>query len=114
MAIAQGPLSVELTGFGGQIELHLIGELDIASAPLLLEYLQEAYESGVPELTLDATALEFVDSVGLSLLVGAHKRSASEGNVLLLRGVGPQLSRLLSINGLSSYFDEVDDPRAPS
>ena len=62
-------------GFAVQIEgddpLRIVvrGELDVATAPQLREGLQAAAERRPQEMVLDASGLDFIDSVGIGLLV---------------------------------------------
>jgi anti-sigma B factor antagonist len=69
------------------IILTLYGDLDLGSSRLLEGELESA-ESAVEEhLLIDLSGLAFMDSVGLTVLVGAQHRSLENGHHLsLLRG----------------------------
>jgi anti-sigma B factor antagonist len=86
------------------LEIMPQGDLDVATAPHLLETLQAVFAKGPTDTVLDASRLDFVDSAGLSLLVTLHKRSEVEGKRLVIRSPGPQLSRLLELTALTGYF----------
>jgi anti-anti-sigma factor len=68
----------------------LTGELDLASANLLHERLEQV-ESENPELlVLDPRRLGFMDSSGLREVIGAVRRGREEGRkVALVRAHGP-------------------------
>ncbi|GGS73510.1 anti-sigma factor antagonist [Planobispora rosea] len=82
------------------------GELDIGSAPILREQLGRVWElPDVAVLIVDLADLTFCDSVGLSELVRALKRSEAGGTRLILTGVGDLMTRVLTITGLRKVFE---------
>ncbi len=54
--------------------LSITGDLDIVGAPELRKAVIQAVADGVRRLILDLSDLDFVDSVGLGVVVGALKR----------------------------------------
>lgn len=99
-------LSIDLkTEDGGETLLFkLRGSLDLATAPTVRAALSEAAEKGSQHLIVDLTQLEFLDSTGLGVLIGAHRRAAEHGgSVRLVVSDGP-ISRLLNITGLIAVF----------
>jgi anti-sigma B factor antagonist len=68
------PLAVERTSIEG-VELLLVGgELDIATAPRLLNALNGAVQEALRSLVVDISQVDFMDSTGLALLINAHRR----------------------------------------
>jgi anti-sigma B factor antagonist len=68
------PLAVERTSRDG-VELLLVeGEVDIATAPRLLAVLNQAVQDALQSLVIDLSAVGFMDSTGLALLINAHRR----------------------------------------
>src|SRR5262249_5121138 len=57
-----------------------------------------------PSLVLDLSAVEFVPSMALSLLVKTHKDRLQAGGKLVLVGIRPQVLELLKITGLDRYW----------
>ena len=57
--------------------LAVSGELDHTTAPLLDAQLREIICARCPDVTIDVSALEFCDSAGLSVFIGASRRPAS-------------------------------------
>lgn len=99
-------LSIDLkTENGGEtLVFKLRGSLDLATAPTVRAALAEATEKGGHHLIVDLTALEFLDSTGLGVLIGAHRRAAEHGGSFrLVVSEGP-ISRLLNITGLIAVF----------
>src|SRR5690348_7477709 len=74
-------LSIDLkTEDGGEtLVFKLRGSLDLATAPTVRAALAEATEKGGHHLIVDLTQLEFLDSTGLGVLIGAHRRAAERG-----------------------------------
>jgi anti-sigma B factor antagonist len=70
------PLAVERTSLDGVEMLFVEGELDIASAPRLLNALNRAVPEALRSLVVDLSAVDFMDSTGLALLINAHRRLA--------------------------------------
>jgi anti-anti-sigma factor len=69
-------LTMERTS-NGQVELlEVTGEIDIASASRLISGLNEAVGDCDKPVVVDLTAVEFMDSTGLALLLNAHRRLA--------------------------------------
>jgi anti-sigma B factor antagonist len=67
--------------------IALTGELDIDGAQRVRDELRRAEASDALEIVLDLSALRFIDSSGIHLIVEADARSRSNGNRLrLIRG----------------------------
>lgn len=78
------------------------GELDLDSAPMLRAVLDDAVDRGGSRIVVDAAALRFCDSVGLSVLLTTHFTCAARGGFLRLAGPSDQLLHLLSVVGLAA------------
>ena len=73
---------VHLRG-GTSPTLVLVGDVDLAAAPELRRALRSvAAESA---MTVDLTAVTFIDSVGVGLLLGGARRSRDAGGELTVR-----------------------------
>jgi anti-sigma B factor antagonist len=99
-------LSIDLkTEDGGDTLLFkLRGSLDLATAPTVRAALSDATEKGRSHLIVDLTHLEFLDSTGLGVLIGAHRRAAERGGSFRLVIGDGQIARLLNITGLIGVF----------
>ena len=58
--------------------LRINGELDLGTVPVLARHLDEQLENKPTTLTLDLSALTFMDSSGLRLLIELNERAARE------------------------------------
>lgn len=100
---------------GDTLVFRLRGSLDLATAPTVRAALTDATEDGSHHIIVDLTQLEFLDSTGLGVLIGAHRRAAERnGSLRLIVHDGP-ISRLLQITGLIAVFavyHSLEDARA--
>jgi anti-sigma B factor antagonist len=98
-------LSIDLrTEEGGALLFKLRGSLDLATAPTVRAALTEAADAGPHDLIVDLTQLEFLDSTGLGVLIGAHRRAAEHGGSFRLIIGDGAIARLLNITGLIGVF----------
>jgi anti-sigma B factor antagonist len=94
-------------GFGAAISLEegctvvaVRGELDLATAPTLEEYLVGALRQGGRRVVLDLEDLEFMDAAGLRVIVAAARRLRTDRGELLLRAPSQMTRKLLEITRL--------------
>jgi anti-anti-sigma factor len=109
------PFSIELDERGERIVVTPRGELDMASAPELEQALLPRIEEG-GWVVLDLRTLDFIDSSGLRVVVGAH-RSAEDrgGRFTCVRGEpGTTVHRIVEIAGIDGVIEMVDDPDQPA
>lgn len=87
------------------------GEIDLSSVNLLREAVTKAIQAGVRTLTIDLAGVTYIDSSGLGLLVGAHKRMTAAGGTLTVRCFEQRLLRLFNLTGLDRVLTiRPDDP----
>lgn len=75
------------------------GELDAATAPELRERLHSLLDAGCAWLLLDLRQLEYIDSEGLGLLIGAARRACETGGDLALICDRPNVLRVFDVSG---------------
>lgn len=92
--------SAEVSGPPSAPVVRLVGDLDLASADLLLAAVDEALADGAPSLVLDCAKLEFVDPAGLSALVRAAHRAPG----LVLDHPPPLLLRVRELLNLTDVL----------
>ena len=69
-------LTMERTSDGQFELLEVTGEIDIASASRLISGLNDAVGDCDKPVVVDLSAVDFMDSTGLALLLNAHRRLA--------------------------------------
>ena len=105
------PFAIDVDERDGRIDVTPRGELDMASAPELEQTLVPWLQEGAWVL-LDLRSLDFIDSSGLRVVVGAH-RAAEErgGRFTCVRGQpGTTVNRIVEIAGIDGVIEMVDDP----
>jgi anti-sigma B factor antagonist len=76
------------------------GEIDMETASQLERVLDEVVAKGALLVTLDLEGVDFLDSSGLRVILGAsHKLTAQEGQ-LLIEGASSAVERVLEITGM--------------
>lgn len=88
------------------------GELDLGSVELLRAALQGPDGTG-DRVVLDLRGLTFIDSSGLSLIVGEQQRAQAESFAFAVAvGGATEVQRLFDLAGLRETLMLVDDPDA--
>ncbi|MYS23542.1 anti-anti-sigma factor [Streptomyces sp. DvalAA-14] len=90
----------------------IVGDLDYDSAAELLEEVEAglAAHPGTRDLRLDCGRLGDCDSMGISVLLTVHRRTAAAGVRLHLDERPPVLERLLDLTGIAEFL--TADPAA--
>ena len=79
--------------------LALSGTLDLSTEGRARAALEPHLHPGAA-VTLDLRALEFMDSTGLNLIIGALSTLGEDGR-LTLRGAGGIVAKVLAVSGLT-------------
>src|SRR5207249_7933932 len=106
----RGRLRVGHTGFSltaAQLDGHgqlvtVTGDVDIATAPQLAEYLVGFTDGPV---TVDLSQVSFLDSSGMHALLAAHRQLERRDSRLTIRGATPIARRVLQISGLDQLLN---------
>jgi anti-sigma B factor antagonist len=104
-------LSLSTRTIADHTVLEVAGEVDVYTAPRLRERLIELVEGGARSVIVDLTQVEFLDSTGLGVLVGALKRLRAAGGSLGLVCGQERLLKIFRITALDrvfSLYDTVD------
>jgi anti-anti-sigma factor len=95
------------------VRVAVSGELDLSSALTFEEELRRIESrSEVPLLVLDLTALKFMDSTGLRLILSAHARAINCGRKLAIVQGGEVVRRIFRLTGVLERLNFVDDVTA--
>lgn len=107
---AQEHLRVDLRQGQDRIVLQLVGELDLASSPVLEHALEGSDVAAAPLLVLDLDELKFVDSTGLRIILLAHEGARARGQEFAITSGSPQVQRLLSITSVAEHMRVIASP----
>ena len=75
-------MTIEKTMTGTTAAMKIVGRLDTTTAPEL-EATIDSCAAGIKELVLDCSALEYISSAGLRVILKAQKLMNAQGNMKL-------------------------------
>lgn len=81
------------------------GELDIATAPELVDLLERLRRHG-HAVTLDLAEVTFMDSTGLTTIMDAHTQAIEDGWSFSVSRASPTVRRVFDLAGVGRILDE--------
>lgn len=97
-------LGLDVSERNGWGVLAVTGEVDVATAPRLREKLIDLVNQGQHRIVVDLSGVEFLDSTGLGVLVGALKRVRTHDGQLALVCTESRILKVFEITGLTKVF----------
>lgn len=97
------------TELGAWCLVAVTGELDLANAPRLRQEVHRLTAGGHARLVLDLSGVEFIDSAGLGVVVGALKRVRTQGGALRVVTPPAHVRRVLDLTRLDRILDLYPD-----
>lgn len=104
-------LGLDVRKVGDHSVVDVKGEIDVYTAPKLREKLIELVSEGSYNLVVNLEGVDFLDSTGLGVLVGALKRVKAHDGGLALVCTEEKILKIFKITGLTKVFpihDSVD------
>lgn len=98
----------------GSVVVSLAGELDLYNANAVRDALLDCCAESPARLIVDLSAVRFIDSTALGVLIEARTRMPNRRG-FLLAAPGLETRRALEISGLDRYFsvhESLDEARA--
>ncbi|ALG09020.1 STAS domain-containing protein [Kibdelosporangium phytohabitans] len=103
------PLRVDRRVQGPAVVLHVAGEIDMSTAPMLAEECDQAIDSSTDRVVVDLTDVTFFGSAGLAVLLDARQRGEQAGvQIRLVAGNRPVL-RSIEIAGVQDMLPVYPD-----
>lgn len=103
-----GALAIELERDGNTVMVSLRGEADLATAASLEDQLKQALGCGADRVIVDLSALYFIDSTSLRVLLKAALASEEDSaRLYFLRG-RTQVERILRVSGVKQRLRFLD------
>ncbi len=84
--------------------LRVAGELDVVGAPELRDHVMTAVRDGHHRLVMDLTGVDFIDSFGLGVVIGALKRVRLLDGDLRMVVPEPRTRRVFELCDLDRVF----------
>jgi anti-sigma B factor antagonist len=89
----------------GVAVIALGGEVDVYTSPRLKQEMVDLLNKGITRLVIDLSAVEYLDSTGLGVLIGGLKRAREREGDLRLICDNLRILRIFEITGLTKIFD---------
>lgn len=87
-----------------QMILKVKGRLDTTTAPQLEQATGEKL-AGLQKLVLDFSALEYISSAGLRVLLAAHKAMKKQEGAMVVTGANEEVQEVFTITGFSDILN---------
>ncbi len=102
--------SFDLIVHPNYLQINLVGSLlDKQQATTLMENIEYAIEEGNHFLLLDFSALEYLNSSGLAVVLGVLTRARKAGGDVAISGTNSKLNKLLVMTRLDQVFAKVNN-----
>jgi len=88
----------------GVWEFRLAGEIDVSNAHLFKQQLEAAQAEKRQDITIDLSELDYIDSTGLGVIIGAYGSVKKEGLVVKVQNPKDNVKKLLNISGLDKIL----------
>ena len=98
-------LEIHRSEKGKNVFLDLIGELDMAGAPVLRQSIVQEVAKGNIFIVIDFSGVHFIDSSGLGSIIGGLRRVRSNQGDLFLIGVDVELKKIFRLCELDKIFN---------
>jgi anti-sigma B factor antagonist len=105
-------LGIDVRRVDSHAVVDVKGEIDVYTAPKLRENLIELVSEGSYNVVVNLEGVDFLDSTGLGVLVGALKRVRAHDGTLSLVCTQDKILKIFKITGLTKVFeihDSVDE-----
>jgi anti-sigma B factor antagonist len=97
-------LGLDVSKVGSHAVVDVKGEIDVYTAPKLREKLIELVSEGSYDVVVNLEGVDFLDSTGLGVLVGALKRVKAHDGSLSLVCTQDKILKIFKITGLTKVF----------
>jgi anti-sigma B factor antagonist len=84
--------------------VYVGGEVDLATCPQLRGVLAQLVDQGVYHLVVDLEQVSFLDSSGVGVLLGVHRRIREHGGSLRLAAPSARVRRVLELIGVTTVL----------
>lgn len=86
------------------VSIKVRGDVDLSTTPRLRRAFLDIDTAGHHQLEVDLSGVEFLDSAGIGVLIGALRRARRGGGNLVVTALSPQVAQLLAELDLHPVF----------
>jgi len=104
-AIGGTGASFSATSHEGMPVLAVAGQVDVRSAAGMRRHLLKLLDAGHTNVVVDMTGVDFMDSSGLNVLVGAVRAVRPAGGSIRVVATSRQLRQLFEVTGVHKILD---------
>ncbi len=104
----EGTLHIDIAQRNGATVLSVLGEVDLATAPILDEQISAVAAGEATTIVIDLDRVSFMDSSGLQVLL-SHVFAQGDGTRIRLTRGSPQVLRLFTVSGMLEQLPFVTD-----
>ena len=109
MPFDHDPFHCEVQPERERARVRPIGEIDMATVPVVEAHMSELKAAGFQQLLLDLRAVSFLDSTGLRMILEWDAQSRADGFAFSLVAGPPNVQRLFDLTATTGRLDFVDD-----
>ncbi|HOQ08199.1 MAG TPA: STAS domain-containing protein [Clostridiales bacterium] len=84
--------------------VYLSGEIDIYNAQQFKEKIYQVVENSKGDVSIDCSDLNYIDSTGLGVFVGALKKAKQNNRDIHILNIRDNIKKLFVITGLDKLF----------
>jgi anti-sigma B factor antagonist len=100
------PVAIKSNRKGDSVIVAVAGEIDLSTADQLDGAIRQAEKTEISRIVVDLSAMSFIDSTGLSVLLEAIKRTRMDGNRLsFVPSKHEAVTRLLALTDTKEMFE---------
>jgi anti-sigma B factor antagonist len=97
-------MKITKTVNGETVTLALSGRLDTITQAELAGELEKVFAAGKVNLIFDFSALDYISSAGLRVMLTAQKRVNALGAVMKITGAKPEVQEIFEVTGFTGIM----------
>lgn len=106
--VPPAPLECEVSREGAIARVRVLGDLDMAGAPVLEAQIAALRADGARSFVLDLTVLKFIDSSGLRCVLNCVATARRDGVPMRVTPGPPAVQRVFELTHTAAYLRSVE------
>jgi anti-anti-sigma factor len=102
------PFRCEISREHDSARILAIGELDVATVPIVKAELDALRDAGIRRLTLDLSRLDFMDSSGLRWILNCDAEARRDGFTIALVPGSQAIERVFELTSTRAHLPFID------